>query len=468
MIRKEINVSEHNEQEVVKKMISRRGFLKAGGAAMGTVVLGGVVAGCGDNVTRVMSGNGSDTPVTPTTVMTLEKANEIRKEMLAKKGPYTRTDTGEVIPVEYVRLRALTNSIGLGLGSEVTDSCFEEFQIMFTKEEAQQVIEMPVGVYFTATDYALVSGRDEASCVKICEDLANKGRIFRERRSGVPYYHLMAMLHGLWEANMNNYTLEYCKAHANEGGKDIGDSFFNSETPFYYTVPVNKQVTSTGKVLPYDDYETVIKRNTLLAVTHCQCHLHRKVMGQPGIEDLPYVVDRCIATGDEAAFYLEMGIGRQITQDEALEIMKRDIDLGMVVQHAHSKKTEVICRCHPDVCNILGGYMQAFAMVNGDMSVFNSMPNVSHHTLKVDKSICIKCGACEKRCPMKSAKLDATVNNGYPTVDGKCVRCGQCGITCPREARKLVLKDKYPELPQEMLDDYNLKAHYRMSKNKVY
>ncbi|QEM69848.1 FAD-binding protein [Geobacter sp. FeAm09] len=47
-------MDEHNKEKTINIEMSRRGFLKAGGAAVGTAVLGGMVAGCGDNVTRVV------------------------------------------------------------------------------------------------------------------------------------------------------------------------------------------------------------------------------------------------------------------------------------------------------------------------------------------------------------------------------------------------------------------------------
>lgn len=54
--------NDQNEQKV-KSDMSRRGFLKTGSLAMGTMVLGGLVAGCGDDVTKIVkSGSDNSTP----------------------------------------------------------------------------------------------------------------------------------------------------------------------------------------------------------------------------------------------------------------------------------------------------------------------------------------------------------------------------------------------------------------------
>ena len=50
--------------------------------------------------------------------------------------------------------------------------------------------------------------------------------------------------------------------------------------------------------------------------------------------------------------------------------------------------------------------------------------------LSVDESKCIKCGACEKICPVKAVRL-----NPYPTWDeGKCIKCFCCHEACLQKA----------------------------------
>ena len=86
-----------------------------------------------------------------------------------------------------------------------------------------------------------------------------------------------------------------------------------------------------------------------------------------------------------------------------------------------------------------------------------SFPQVSNYNLVVDNEACIKCGACVIQCPLYAI----TMTDDGPVVDAKCVRCGQCATVCPASARKLTVKENVPELPNDMLDDYNLKASYR-------
>ena len=96
-------MSEQKEQEDVKKEISRRGFLKAGSAAMGTMVLGSVVAGCSHNVTGIDKGGDTGTTPNTTAPLTAETAAkqwafEIPPAAIADSN-ITRTVNAEIIVI---------------------------------------------------------------------------------------------------------------------------------------------------------------------------------------------------------------------------------------------------------------------------------------------------------------------------------------------------------------------------------
>lgn len=390
---------------------------------------------------------------------------------------------GTVIPAVYNQLRALINTLGLGNGSEVTDASFGEVMYLFSEDEAAAYITMPVGEFFTATEWAIRTGRDEAECLELCEALATRGLLYRERRAGVPYFHLLAEAHGIWEYNLIRVSAEetgnladfsageetekYSVIHQNHWGTDIITHLYNSETPFYYAVPVNQEVVADTQILPYDDYEAVIGRNTVFGVSPCQCRLRRNAMGDytnavvEGQCDHP--IETCLSTGLMAEYYIENGIARQIDQEEARAILHRSVDAGMVIQSCYTKDSEIFCSCHADCCDILSSYV---ACGSDYMGMLNSSPQISHYRLEVDHDACIKCGSCVDRCPL----FAITMEEDGPVVDNKCVRCGQCGLVCPVEARKLVQKDESEmlELPQNMLEDYVLKGNYRMSHGYVY
>ena len=90
---------------------------------------------------------------------------------------------------------------------------------------------------------------------------------------------------------------------------------------------------------------------------------------------------------------------------------------------------------------------------------------MKQHVIEINQDKCIGCGLCAKTCAahniaMKEGKAQIKLDS--------CIKCGQCGTVCPVEARKLTVREDAAELPESMLDDYNLKSSYRLSHGMVH
>lgn len=463
-------------------MLGRRGFLLSMG--LGAASLAGMgLTGCAPS-TQQKEAEPNASPeekdarveVTADTItyekisteMSIEELNERRKELIGSKtADYVCAD-GTVIPNVYVKLRSLLDTYGNGVGSLVHDASYGEVMYLFTPEDAQAYLEMPMGVMFDAADFARASGRNEEECAAICEDLSSRGLLFRSRANGTARYHQLAEAHGIWEYNLNRYEAnngEYPVIHNTQWGTDIIFQLYNARSSFYNAVPCTREVVAEQKIaLPYDDYEAIVSKFDKIAVSPCQCRLSHKAMGIPDPDDHP--LETCLTLGEEAEYYIENGIAREIDKQEALEILKRSVDCGMVIQVANSASTEVICSCHGDCCDILGSYV---AIANGDSAPLtaedlNVFDYLSHYTLEHDRETCIKCGACEKQCPLFAVTMD---EDGFPTTNRTCVRCGQCGTVCPTGSRTLHLNEEILDLPKDLLDDYNSKGMYRFAHDMI-
>lgn len=155
---------------------------------------------------------------------------------------------------------------------------------------------------------------------------------------------------------MNNYEKDdgaYPAIHNSQWGADIILQLYNARSSFYNAVPCSREVVADNEIaLPYDDFEAIVDKFDKIAVSPCQCRLSHKALGIPDPGDHP--LETCITLGEEAEYYIENGIGREIDKKEALEILHRSVDCGMVIQVANSATTEVICSCHGDCCDISG------------------------------------------------------------------------------------------------------------------
>ena len=69
--------------------------------------------------------------------MPLDELNRRRQELVdSKTEDYVCAD-GTVIPNVYVKLRTLANTYGIGMGSDLTDTCFGFWMRFFNEGEAQ-------------------------------------------------------------------------------------------------------------------------------------------------------------------------------------------------------------------------------------------------------------------------------------------------------------------------------------------
>jgi thiosulfate reductase electron transport protein len=53
--------------------------------------------------------------------------------------------------------------------------------------------------------------------------------------------------------------------------------------------------------------------------------------------------------------------------------------------------------------------------------------------VKVDKELCIRCGACAEACPVDAVYLEPESNEPYV-----CIHCGRCVRFCPQDCLELV------------------------------
>jgi ferredoxin len=64
----------------------------------------------------------------------------------------------------------------------------------------------------------------------------------------------------------------------------------------------------------------------------------------------------------------------------------------------------------------------------------------------VKKALCIRCGECEKACPVDAIHLEP---GGDPFV---CIHCGCCVSFCPHDCLELMELDPSPEAGQPPME----------------
>jgi ferredoxin len=121
---------------------------------------------------------------------------------------------------------------------------------------------------------------------------------------------------------------------------------------------------------------------------------------------------------------MERGTGRELNKKEAIEMLKRCEEEGLVHSVGNTRGLgHVICNCCEDCC------------INwpGPRTSEVNFAAPSRFTAVVDPDLCTGCESCLDRCYFDAL----TVDDVAEIDDEKCMGCGLCAVPCPVEAISL-------------------------------
>ncbi|MHA1804377.1 MAG: ATP-binding protein, partial [Promethearchaeota archaeon] len=237
------------------------------------------------------------------------------------------------------------------------------------------------------------------------------------------------------------YSVKKMDKHLAELYKKYYDEVFLEElgasnVPGFKVLPVNEAIEPNMTLFPYHKLEESIKNARKISLTECICRKEARLTGK----GCNYPLETCLSFGVAAEYYIENGIGREITAEEALKIIEEADKAGLVHAGANSKHLSNICNCCPCCCASMKGITQYGQDKHKFLNaLFESV---------IDPDKCIGCGSCVERCPVKAIELIESAH-----VDReKCLGCGLCYSSCPEEAITLVLREDREEPFNRMIE----------------
>lgn len=207
------------------------------------------------------------------------------------------------------------------------------------------------------------------------------------------------------------------------------------------TIPVEKSVPAPLKHLTstYEDARALVENaGGPIAVATCICRHIKDLQGDKCRHtDLR---ETCIQIGtDHARQYVEMGIARFVSREEALEILDKAQRDGLVIQPENSQKPEAICCCCGDCCALLSVVKNAPRPV----AMYDS-----NFYVEVNPALCNGCRACVTTCYLEARVMIDNV----ATVDlDRCIGCGNCVTVCPTAATHLMVREPKAIPPADKL-----------------
>jgi len=166
------------------------------------------------------------------------------------------------------------------------------------------------------------------------------------------------------------------------------------------------------QILAFDDITRMIDETRALAVVNCTCRMLHGDCGKP--------VEVCIQTDKAADYTLDRGTGREITKDEALEILRLCEIEGLVHTVSNTRSGgNIICNCCDDCCvNWPGAIKQE-----------TKFAAPSRFTASIAADQCTGCEACTDRCYFDAIAMDEEKEKAL--INGEnCMGCGLCVMAC--------------------------------------
>lgn len=160
-------------------------------------------------------------------------------------------------------------------------------------------------------------------------------------------------------------------------------------------IPIERALDGNSHKVSYEEISEHLKKATRFSVSDCSCRTSREALGE-GCGHLKE--EMCIQLDHAAEYYIKTGRGREITREEAFEIIKAAEDNGLMHSIPNLDtpgETHAICNCCGCGC---------YAMRLANEYVNNDIVR-SNYKAVIDEDKCVACGECVDVCPTNALKL---------------------------------------------------------------
>jgi len=332
----------------------------------------------------------------------------------------------------------------LGMGMPAREDLLVILRENLTPEEAEISLLLPTRVapleVTGLSELVQDSLHSKEELEKILESLCDRGLIYSGKTdSGEKGYALQQVGFGFpqtffWKGEDTPHAQKMAGLAAKYFNRTVTrEAFGGSQTKAYRYIPTGGTIAPEQAVYPYHMMESVIDQAEIFAVTHCACRIPYKMKG--GKCDHPDEV--CLKFDEMAQYVIDKGLGRQISREEALEIIKISEDAGLV--HFVDNTVEGVkhtCNCCGCACWNVGSIKRR--------KIPRDVIMATYFMRETDEGQCTGCGECIEICPVNALRIDGD----YPVVDEEwCIGCGVCGPKCPTGAVKLRLRNDIDQVP---------------------
>lgn len=308
------------------------------------------------------------------------------------------------------------------VGVSVTPALLKLLSMQFTPEEASLALQVGLSGG-TLDELSQKTGVDKARLKKMFHTMADKGTVWIDPGKEDPVYRVLGSCApglvetGIWGNIRFSYDVELGKTLHQVLYEWARDKLCTLGFPFA-PVWANPQALPDD-AQPSESLVEILKQQEHFSASACPCRLSHWLV-DPG-NHCNHLLETCLHTGDVSRWCVEHGQAREITRDQAIELLRKCNADGLV----HTININgCICNCCRDCCALFRGLHE--------LNTKTMIP--SPFTPQIDEETCNACSDCADACP-----VDAITVDGVAQVNGDlCIGCGVCITTCSSESMRLV------------------------------
>lgn len=319
-------------------------------------------------------------------------------------------------------------------------------QALYTPEEAELISQMAL-TPAKVEEIAKKTGRPLEGLKEELERIGKKGLLFVVDRNNTTYYAplwsvpgfiemtLMKVREDIPQQELTQWVLEMMKDRV------FVEEIFQQQTQFGKALVDGKVAQDTADVLPHEVATEVVRSAKKIAVSLCYCRHKEEHAGHP----CQFPLESCLSLNEGATFVLRQNFGREIDREEALDLLEKTSEMGLMHIGDNVKNNlSFICNCCKCCCGILRAYH--------DHGIFN-VAVASSFLMKIHADACVGCGRCAAKCPLEAIHVEGATGQRKAHIDQElCLGCGICYRFCNKSAMYLEKRAKKIITPESGLE----------------